>query len=114
VAIRSIAVGDVQSSDRLWICVKESILGILNGIATGAVAAAAAYFFMHDVGIAVVVFIAMVLNMVLAGAFGALIPLSLKRFGLDPAQSSSIFLTTVTDVAGFFIFLTLGSTFLLN
>jgi magnesium transporter len=57
--------------------------------------------------------VAMVLTMVLAGASGALIPLSLKRVGLDPAQSSSIFLTTVTDVAGFFIFLSLGSAFLL-
>jgi magnesium transporter len=114
VAIRSIAVGEVQSSDQLWICLKESILGILNGIATGLAAAAAAYILLNDLGIAVVVFVAMVLTMVLAGAAGALIPISLKRVGLDPAQSSSIFLTTVTDVAGFFIFLSLGSAFLLS
>ena len=114
VTIRSIAVGDVQSSDRMWICLKESILGVLNGLAAGVVAALATYLLLQDLGIAIVILVAMVLNMVLAGAFGALIPLSLSRAGLDPAQSSSIFLTTITDVAGFLIFLTLGAVFLLN
>lgn len=55
----------------------------------------------------------MVLNMGLAGLSGAFIPLFLKQLHLDPAQSSSIFLTTVTDVAGFFIFLSLGTWVLL-
>lgn len=114
VAIRSLAMGDVAPGERSRICLREASLGILNGIAIGLTAAVASYLLIGDVRIGVVVFVAMILNMTLAGAAGALIPLTLERVGLDPAQSSSIFLTTVTDVAGFFIFLSLGTAILIG
>jgi len=114
VAIRSLAIGDVTPGDRSRVCLREASLGVLNGIGIGLTAAVAAYLMIGDIRIGVVVFIAMVLNMTLAGTAGALIPLTLERVGLDPAQSSSIFLTTVTDVAGFFIFLSLGTAFLIG
>lgn len=113
VAIRGMALGEVQGSDAGRLCRKELILGLLNGLSTGAVAALAAWLVVRDVAVALVVLAAMVLNMGIAGLSGAYIPLLLKRLKLDPAQSSSIFLTTVTDVAGFFIFLSLGTWILL-
>jgi magnesium transporter len=114
VAIRSLALGDVSSDEHARIYLREATLGILHGIGIGLIASAGVYLMVGDLRIAVVVLIAMILNMTLAGTAGALIPLTLERVGLDPAQSSSIFLTTVTDVAGFFIFLSLGSAVLLN
>ncbi len=113
VAIRSIALAQMQEHDEIRICSKELVMGLLNGLLTGLIAAAVAYLVTREEKIAAVVLIAMVLNMGLAGLSGAFIPLFLKKLKLDPAQSSSIFLTTVTDVAGFFVFLSLGSFLLL-
>jgi len=114
VAIRSLALGDITPGDRSQICLREASLGVLHGVAIGLTAATAAYLLIGDIRIGIVIFVAMILNMTLAGAAGALIPLTLKRVGLDPAQSSSIFLTTVTDVSGFFIFLSLGTAILMK
>lgn len=114
VAIRSLALGDVSSDEHTRIYLREATLGILHGIGIGLIASAGVYLMVGDIRLAAVVLVAMILNMTLAGTAGALIPFTLERMGLDPAQSSSIFLTTVTDVAGFFIFLSLGSAILLN
>ena len=73
-----------------------------------------AWVFIGRLDIALVFVLAMVLNMTLAGMVGAFIPLMLKELHFDPAQSSSIFLTAVTDISGFLIFLWLGKTFLLG
>lgn len=113
VAIRSLALGEIQNKDRFRICMKELVMGLLNGVATGVIASVASWLVTRDLKIALVVIIAMILNMGIAGLSGAFIPLMLRRMNLDPAQSSSIFLTTVTDVAGFFIFLSLGTSILL-
>ena len=86
---------------------------MLNGLAIGAVAAILAWFVSGELPIAWVVFLAMVLSLSVSGFSGALIPLTLKRFNQDPAQSASIFLTAVSDIAGFFIFLKLGTWLLL-
>lgn len=109
VAIRSIAMGDVEAFDDLTVCFKEGLKGLLNGIAIGLITCIIIYIFTQNVKISLVVFLAMILNMGVGGLFGAFIPLMLKRLGLDPAQSSSIFLTGTTDVCGFFIFLSLGA-----
>ena len=84
-----------------------------TGLIIGSVAAGLSLILTGLPMLAVVVFAAMVLNMGLAGLAGAFIPLFLKRLNLDPAQTSSIFLTTVIDIAGFFIFLSLGTWLLL-
>ena len=109
VAIRSIAMGEIEDMDNLGICVKEWLKGIFNGIIIGVVSSLAVYLLTKEVKMAFVVFLAMILNMGLGGLAGAFIPLMLKRLGFDPAQSSSIFLTGTTDVCGFLIFLSLGS-----
>lgn len=115
VAIRSLALNEIDDSDSRRIIVKEMLLGTFNGVAVGLVAGtvsflAARYLAGSDQGftIGVVVFMAMILNMGISGLAGAFIPLFLKKMHFDPAQSSSIFLTAVTDTAGFFIFLFLG------
>ncbi len=113
IAIRSLALGEVENSDHRNLFIKETSLGLINGFVIGIVAGVIGFVITSNKMVALVIFIAMILNMGLAGLFGAFIPLFLKKFNFDPAQSSSIFLTAVTDTAGFFIFLSLGSMFLL-
>jgi magnesium transporter len=83
----------------------EAFVALVNGAATGLITAAAAWLWKGSAWLGLVVGLAMIVNMVAAGMAGALIPLAMKRLGYDPAHSSGIFLTTVTDVVGFFAFL---------
>jgi magnesium transporter len=84
---------------------KEASVGLANGLATAATTAVGVWFWSGSIGLVAVISSAMVISMVIAGVSGALVPIMLRRFGQDPAQSSSIVLTTITDVAGFFSFL---------
>jgi magnesium transporter len=84
---------------------KEAAVGLTNGLAIAATTALGVYVWSRSAGLVVVISSAMVISMVIAGVAGALVPIVLRRLGQDPAQSSSIVLTTVTDVAGFFSFL---------
>ncbi len=114
VAIRSIATGDIHKGDALPLCGKELAKGLFNGILVGLAGGAGAYFLSgQNFQMALTILLAMILTMALAGFTGAFIPLFLKRIHLDPAQSSSIFLTAITDMAGFFIFLQLASLLIL-
>ena len=72
-----------------------------------------ALLWFHDPRLGLVIGMAMVINLIFAGLFGAIIPLALKRVGIDPAVASSVLLTTVTDVVGFFAFLGLARMILL-
>jgi len=84
---------------------KEASVGFANGIAIAATTALGVWVWSGSAGLVLVISSAMVIAMVIAGVAGALVPIALRRFGQDPAQASSIVLTTVTDVAGFFSFL---------
>ena len=84
---------------------KEAAVGLTNGLAVAATTALGVYVWSRSLGLVAVISSAMVISMVIAGVAGALVPIVLRRLGQDPAQSSSIVLTTVTDVAGFFSFL---------
>ncbi|MCF8200135.1 MAG: magnesium transporter [Sulfuritalea sp.] len=84
---------------------KEAGVGLVNGLAVAATTAVGVYAWSGSIGLVMVITSSMVIAMVIAGIAGALVPIVLSRFGMDPAQSSSIVLTTVTDVAGFFSFL---------
>jgi len=84
---------------------KEVNVGFLNGVAVAATTAIGVYVWSGSAGLVLVICVAMVVSMVAAGFSGAFIPIALTRLGQDPAQSSSIVLTTVTDVVGFFSFL---------
>jgi magnesium transporter len=96
-----------EISLRHWpkVVFKEAAVGLANGIAVAATTALGVYFWSRSTGLVVVISSAMVISMVIAGIAGALVPIMLRRFGQDPAQSSSIVLTTVTDVTGFMSFL---------
>lgn len=96
-----------EISLRHWpkVVLKEINVGFLNGLAIAATTALGVYVWSKSLGLVLIISAAMVISMVAAGLAGALVPITLSRFGQDPAQSSSIILTTVTDVVGFFSFL---------
>ncbi|WP_338112769.1 magnesium transporter [Zooshikella ganghwensis] len=80
-------------------------MGVVNGIVIALTTAIGVYFWSSSMGLSLVIAIAMVISMVMAGMSGAIVPIVLTKLGLDPAQSSSIILTTITDIAGFMSFL---------
>ncbi len=114
IAIRSFALGEFHTRDSAGILFRELIKGLVNGIIVGLVAAIVTGLWTKTLMVGIVIFISMVLNMALSGLVGAFIPMFLSRIKCDPAQSSYIFLTTVTDIVGTFIFLSIGSNLLLK
>ena len=116
VTVRGISLGQVSLSTGRRVILNEAIAGAINGIITGAlVAAIAIAFSLAEFGVLLgaVIGVSMVANLVIAGFFGGLIPLVLDRLGQDPATSATIFITTATDVLGFFVFLGLAQAVLL-
>ncbi len=111
VMLRGLAVREITRRQLPRVALKELIAGALNGIGVAAVACAGVYIWSESVGLVVVIGTAMVLAMAIAGVAGAVIPILLDALGQDPAQSSSIILTTVTDVFGFLSFLGLATVF---
>lgn len=105
VTMRGLALREVRLRHWLRVGAKELLAGTLNGIAVAVTTATGVYFWSRSSGLTLVIGISMVLSMMAAGLAGAIIPMMLTRLRQDPAQSSSIILTTVTDVAGFFSFL---------
>ena len=105
VTMRGLALKEISIRQWKAVVFKEMWVGFLNGIAVALTTATGVYFWSHSVGLAMVIGISMVISMVLAGLAGACVPIVLTRLGQDPATASSIVLTTVTDVAGFFSFL---------
>lgn len=105
VTIRGIALKEIGTRDWRRVLRKESIIGLFNGIALAVSCGLGVYLWSGSTGLAVVIAVAMILSMIAAGISGALVPIILTRAGQDPATASSIILTTVTDVAGFFAFL---------
>ncbi|WP_050637597.1 magnesium transporter [Candidatus Stoquefichus sp. SB1] len=112
IMIRSIALGEVHFKDCFPALRKEIFLGIINGFVTGLVTGIIVYALYGNFYLGVIICIAMIGNLVVSGFFGFVIPVVLKALHADPALASSIFLTTATDVLGFFIFLELANLFL--
>ena len=105
VTMRGLTLREITLRDWLRVLMKEFAAGLTNGIGIAVVCSAGVYLWSQSFGLALVMALSMIISMTLAGMSGALVPILLKRFGLDPAQSSSIVLTTVTDIAGFMSFL---------
>lgn len=105
VTMRGLALREISARHLPRVVWKEVNVGVLNGIAVAAVCGLAVWLWSGSTGLVAVISIAMVVAMVVAGFSGAAIPIVLNRLGFDPAQSSTIVLTTVTDVVGFFSFL---------
>jgi len=102
-----------EISLRHWprVLVKEAAAGLVNGLAVAATTALGVYLWSRSPGLVMVISMSMVISMIAAGIAGAMVPVLLHRFGQDPATASSIILTTVTDVVGFFSFLGIATLF---
>lgn len=111
VVMRGLVMREITPKTYKRIVIKESLVGIWNGILIGAVTALIAWFWHGNPALGLVIGLAMIVNLFAAGFSGAIIPLLMKKMGFDPAQSSSIILTTVTDVVGFFAFLSFAVLF---
>jgi magnesium transporter len=113
VIMRGLALREIRTRHWFRVARKEMIVGFLNGCAVAFTTSLIVYFWANSFGLAIVIAVSMVVSMAIAGLSGAVIPIILKSIGQDPAQSSSIILTTVTDVVGFMSFLGLA-TFMIN
>jgi len=102
-----------EISLRHWprVLAKEAAAGLVNGLAVAATTALGVYLWSRSPGLVMVISMSMVISMIAAGIAGAMVPVLLHRFGQDPATASSIILTTVTDVVGFFSFLGIATLF---
>jgi magnesium transporter len=105
VTMRGLTLREITLRHWLRIMVKELGTGLINGAAVAVMCAAGVYVWSQSYGLALIIALAMIASMTLASAAGALVPLALKKLGQDPAQSSSIILTTITDIFGFLFFL---------
>ncbi|MFT4946875.1 MAG: magnesium transporter [Natronomonas sp.] len=108
VTVRGIALEQISLATGGRAIVNEVIAGAANGLITGVLVAAIASIFNQSPLLGLVLGVSMVLNLIIAGFFGTIIPLVLDKIGKDPATSATIFITTMTDVLGFFIFLGLA------
>lgn len=111
VTMRGLALREIRIRHWPRVVFKEMSAGFWNGVAIAATTSLGVWIWSGSTGLAGVIGVSMILSMVIAGIFGAAIPLVLTAMGQDPAQSSSIVLTTVTDVTGFFSFLGIATLF---
>lgn len=109
VAVRALATNELTTGNALRIVMKETLVGGVNGLLFALLMGLIAWAWFADPLLGSTIAVAMVVNLVIAGLTGVLIPILLDRWGLDPAVASSVILTTVTDVVGFFVFLGLAT-----
>lgn len=113
VVVRALAMKELTTTNAARLLGKELMVGVFNGVIFAVLAGGVAWLWFGNPVLGAVIGLAMVVNMVVAGLAGTAIPLALDRMGVDPAIASSVFLTTVTDVVGFFVFLGLAAIVLL-
>jgi magnesium transporter len=109
VAVRALATRDLSDANAWRVIVREVLVGLLNGLAFAVITGILAYIWFKVPGLGVVIGLAMICNLTAAALGGILIPLALNRLKIDPAVASSPFVTTVTDVVGFFSFLSIAT-----
>jgi magnesium transporter len=114
VTIRAIATKELSKSNFNRVVGKEFLIGILNGIIFAIITGLIVQLWFKQINLSLLIGVSMILNMIVAGLFGILVPVSLKKLNIDPALASSVFVTTITDVIGFLSFLGLGSFYFLN
>ena len=112
VIVRGIALGDLTWSNSRKALVKEAVVGLGNGVVLGLCAALVAWATRGNPVLGLVLCAAMIINMFVAATAGTLVPLGLRAANIDPALASSVFITTLTDVFGFFSFLGLATIFM--
>ncbi len=111
--IRGIALGQVERANARWLLTKEIAVALLNGMVYASIVSVLAFLWYRDWQIAGIIFAAMMVNLIAASLAGVLVPLSLRRLGIDPAVAGGVIVTTVTDVIGFASLLGLGTMLLL-
>jgi len=111
--IRGIALGNISSANSKSLLIKEVTVGVLNSLLWATVIGILSSYWFNNYLIGIVIGIAMIANLAFAALSGVLIPIILKKAGIDPALGGTVILTTITDVIGFFSFLALGTIFLL-
>ncbi|MDC1158480.1 magnesium transporter [Pelagibacteraceae bacterium] len=114
VTIRAIATKELSKTNFNRVVGKEFLIGILNGIIFAIITAVIVQLWFKQLNLSLLIGVSMILNMIVAGLFGILVPVFLKKLNVDPALASSVFVTTITDVIGFLSFLGLGSYYFLN
>jgi magnesium transporter len=105
VTMRGLTLREITVRNWLRVTLKEAGAALVNGVATAITCGAGVYLWSRNVGLSLIIALAMISSMIIAAVAGALVPIVLKRMGQDPALSSSIILTTITDIAGFMSFL---------
>ena len=113
VAVRSLAMKDLTAANAWRFVGKELLVGSANGILFAILSGIVAWLWFQSPALGLVIAAAMIFNLIVAALSGTAIPLGLEKIGVDPAIASSVFVTTVTDVVGFFVFLGLAALFLL-
>jgi magnesium transporter len=111
VTVRTIATNELTKNNFSQIVLKEFYIGILNGVIFAIISAIVVQLWFQDITLSLIISISMILNMIVAGLFGIVVPITLKNFNIDPAIASSVFVTTITDVIGFLSFLGIGAYF---
>ena len=112
VTIRTLATNDLTKNNFNQNIFKEFNIGILNGVIFAVISSLIVQIWFQDYQLSLIISISMILTMVVAGLFGILVPVTLKKMNIDPAIASSVFVTTITDVIGFVSFLGVGAYFL--
>ena len=107
--VRAIALGELVGIGARRLLAREAVLGLLHGVWLGVLVAVIAILWKQNLGLGLVLGVAMLGNMIIAGSVGAAVPLFLRRIGVDPAVSSAVVVTTFTDVFGFLLFLGIAS-----
>ena len=111
ITVRALATKDLTRNNFVNNVLKEFNIGVLNGIIFALISAIVVQLWFKDITLSFIISISMILNMIVAGLFGILVPVSLKKLNIDPAIASSVFVTTITDVIGFLSFLGVGAYF---
>ena len=109
VVVRALALGEIKLARNWPVLFKEVAVGLANGLIVGLVIGVISFLWYGNPWLGLIMWLALVGNLVIAGLFGAMVPIVLRKLKLDPALGSSIFVTTATDVGGFFIFLGLAT-----
>ena len=112
VTVRTLATNDLTKNNFNQNILKEFNIGILNGIIFAIISSFIVQLWFQDIILSLIISISMILTMIVAGLFGILVPVTLKKMNIDPAIASSVFVTTITDVIGFVSFLGVGAYFL--
>ncbi len=113
VAVRALAIKELNTSNALKIISKETFIGGINGIIFALIISLVSMYWFQDLMLGIIIGLAMVLNLIVAGFAGILIPITLDKLKIDPALASGVILTTITDVFGFLSFLGLATLFLI-